>query len=338
MAAACAGQTAYAVDITITQKVLYIFSFFTPHEDGDLASSQWTRYKFFWLPPSISGHRSLGLDAISGLERYQQFFALLSTTLTRGFSEISIVNIGLFKDDGHVYNASVILANNKPNEDSYKAYGPLHISQSFAIYGIGFIGFLSMAPDRGYTINFVTMTVVGVIACGTCDYKFLWWNFLLAIALSAFPTLLTGLIQKCHRPAAQPYHYHRVHHWLNSPDYPITNISSKILGYISMSQALVFVSDLNIDHYIKVIPCAILRAQFVGTAIFEIINLVTANWFMKTRQGVGKDNETFNCPHSAVLYSVYVIWRVIAIDHAFGPASICNIVSYFFLIIMYVMH
>lgn len=45
------------------------------------------------------------------------------------------------------------------------------------------------------------------------------------------------------------------------PGRPVANMAFKVYGYISMSQALTFVSDFKLGHYMKIPPQAMFMAQ-----------------------------------------------------------------------------
>ena len=45
------------------------------------------------------------------------------------------------------------------------------------------------------------------------------------------------------------------------PGHPVANVCFKVYGYISMSQALEFLQDFKLGHYMKVPPRAMFMAQ-----------------------------------------------------------------------------
>ncbi|KAG0251516.1 hypothetical protein BG011_007554, partial [Mortierella polycephala] len=117
------------------------------------------------------------------------------------------------------------------------------------------------------------------------------------------------------------------------PGRAIANVTFKTLGYITMAQAMLFVSDLKLGHYMKIPPRAMFWAQLLGTFIAGIVNLVTANWLLATIDGIcDPKHRTFACPSANTFYSASVIWGVIAPERMFGPTSIYNAVNYFFIL------
>ncbi|KAF9370969.1 hypothetical protein CPB97_002333 [Podila verticillata] len=276
----------------------------------------------------------------------------------------------LFRDNGHVYNTSMILSGNVLDDGKYKAYGDLRISTFFALtYGVGFAGLASMVthtwlyhrhklvaqwkqsrdhsedihhklmqaypevPDWWYAALFVTMTAIAIITCEVWDYKLPWWGVLLAIFLAAFFALPVGLIQAItnQQPGLNIITEYVIGYIL--PGKPIANVTFKTLGYISMAQAMTFTGDLKLGHYMKVPPRAMFWAQLLGTVIAGLVNLITANWLLSSQDGVcTKASKDFQCSQANTFYSASVIWGVIGPDRMFGTSSMYNSINYFFLI------
>ncbi|CAO3568081.1 unnamed protein product [Mortierella alpina] len=281
-----------------------------------------------------------------------------------------ILTSRLFQDNGRRYATAQVMTDNILDEAKYAAYGPLRISTFFALtYGIGFAGLSSMithtwlyhrhklvaqwkqsrdhsedvhhklmqaypeVPDWWYAALFVGMTAVAIITCEVWDYKLPWWGVLLAIFLAAFFSLPVGLIQAItnQQPGLNIITEYVIGYIL--PGRPIANVTFKTLGYISMAQAMTFTSDLKLGHYMKIPPRAMFWAQLLGTIIAGIVNLLTANWLLKTQENVcTDDNALFSCPSANTFYSASVIWGVISPNRMFGPTSMYNAINYFFLI------
>ncbi|KAJ6405041.1 hypothetical protein OIU84_013089 [Salix udensis] len=56
------------------------------------------------------------------------------------------------------------------------------------------------------------------------------------------------------------------------PGRPIANVCFKTYGYISMSQAVSFLSDFKLGHYMKIPPRSMFVVQCIGQAAQRIIN------------------------------------------------------------------
>ncbi|MCE3216952.1 hypothetical protein HAX54_009646 [Datura stramonium] len=60
------------------------------------------------------------------------------------------------------------------------------------------------------------------------------------------------------------------------PGKPIANVCFKTYGYISMSQAVSFLQDFKLGHYMKIPPRSMFVVQLVGTFIASTINMASA--------------------------------------------------------------
>ncbi|KAF9142812.1 hypothetical protein BG015_000659, partial [Linnemannia schmuckeri] len=188
-------------------------------------------------------------------------------------------------------------------------------------------------PDWWYAALFIVMTAVAIITCEVWDYKLPWWGVLLAVALAAIFALPVGLIQAItnQQPGLNIITEYVIGYIL--PGRPIANVTFKTLGYISMAQAMTFTSDLKLGHYMKVPPRAMFWAQLVGTLIAGLVNLLTANWLLKSQENVcTQENKEFSCPSARTFFSASVIWGVVSPNLMFGPSSMYNAINYFFLI------
>ncbi|KAF9117023.1 hypothetical protein BGW39_002508, partial [Mortierella sp. 14UC] len=186
-------------------------------------------------------------------------------------------------------------------------------------------------PDWWYASLFVIMTAIALFTCEY--YKYMpWWAVLLAILIAVVFALPVGLIQALtnQQPGLNIITEYVIGYIL--PGEPIPNVTFKTLGYISMAQAMLFTSDLKLGHYMKIPPRAMFWAQLIGTVIAGLVNLLTANWLLKSQKGICEDNEEFMCPSANTFFSASVIWGVIAPNLMFGPTSIYNAINYFFLI------
>ncbi|KAK1581515.1 hypothetical protein Q3G72_006730 [Acer saccharum] len=60
------------------------------------------------------------------------------------------------------------------------------------------------------------------------------------------------------------------------PGKPLANVAFKTYGYISMTQALSFLSDFKLGHYMKIPPKSMFIAQLVGTIVASTVYFCTA--------------------------------------------------------------
>jgi hypothetical protein len=85
----------------------------------------------------------------------------------------------------------------------------------------------------------------------------------------------------------------------------IDDCSFKTFGYITMSQALTFVSDLKFGHYMKIPPRTMFMAQVVATTFSCFVQVTVLNYALRTIPGVCEPTQPdhFTCPGGRVFFS-----------------------------------
>ncbi|WCJ32636.1 oligopeptide transporter [Euphorbia peplus] len=175
----------------------------------------------------------------------------------------------------------------------------------------------------------------------TCEYynnqlQLPWWGVLLACALALFFTLPIGIITATtnQTPGLNVITEYTIGYLY--PGFPVANICFKVYGYISMKQAIAFLQDFKLGHYMKIPPKAMFMAQVVGTMISAIVHLTTSWWLMGSIPDIC-DRELlpagspWTCPGDHVFYDASVIWGLIGPRRIFGDLGYYSAINWFFL-------
>jgi len=188
-------------------------------------------------------------------------------------------------------------------------------------------------PQSWYLIILATSLALAIFTVHYWPVHLPWWGVVLAISLSALFSLPIGIITAITNQTPGLNIITEFIIGFILPGRPIANVVFKTFGYISMTQALSFVTDLKLGHYMKVPPRAMFVAQVTGTILAGIVNMITASWIMDNVTDVCTDGaKPWNCPSSQTFFSASVIWGVIGPRRMFGSESIYNPVLYGFLI------
>ncbi|XP_057973518.1 oligopeptide transporter 4-like [Malania oleifera] len=120
------------------------------------------------------------------------------------------------------------------------------------------------------------------------------------------------------------------------PGRPIANVCFKTYGYISMSQAVSFLSDFKLGHYMKIPPRSMFVVQFIGTIIAGTVNMAVAWWLLTTIENICQDkvlppNSPWTCPSDRVFYDASVIWGLVGPKRIFGSMGNYSALNWFFL-------
>ncbi|KAJ4829169.1 OPT super [Turnera subulata] len=185
---------------------------------------------------------------------------------------------------------------------------------------------------------FLAILIVNIAAIMfACQYysdmlQLPWWGVLLACGIAVFFTLPIGII--CATTNQAPglnviteyiigYLY---------PERPVANMCFKVYGYISMVQAISFISDFKLGHYMKIPPRSMFMAQVLGTVVSAVIYQITAWWMMGAIPDLcSQDKGPWTCPMDRVFFGASVIWGLVGPRRIFGDLGEYGAVNWFFM-------
>ncbi|MBA0796131.1 hypothetical protein Gohar_006928 [Gossypium harknessii] len=257
---------------------------------------------------------------------------------------------------------------------AYEKEGPLYLSTFFAMtYGVGFAALTATIVHVGLFHGreiweqskasfqekkmdihtrlmrkykqvpewwFVCILLVNIAATVfACQYyndqlQLPWWGVLLACGIAIVFTLPIGIITAItnQTPGLNIITEYIIGYIY--PGYPVANMCFKVYGYISMTQAITFLQDFKLGHYMKIPPRTMFMAQIVGTLIACFVYLGTAWWLMENIPDIcdtTASNSVWTCPSDTVFYDASVIWGLIAPRRIFGDFGTYEAVNWFFL-------
>ncbi|KAF8985605.1 hypothetical protein BGZ46_003300 [Entomortierella lignicola] len=290
-----------------------------------------------------------------------------------GSKKYPIVVPFLYKEDGSEYNISMVMNSdgNGLDEAAYLAYGPLRMDTFFAMaYGVGFAALSATlvhvvlyngkeiierwrysrvenedihtrlmsiypeVPDWWYGLLFVLMTTLSMVTCVVWDFM-PWWALFLAMAIALVFVLPVGVVQAVtnQQPGLNIVAEYVIGYLL--PGHAIANTTFKTYGYNVNVQAINFVNDLKLGHYMKIPPRTMFMAQLVSAIVSSMINLATAVWLVNTQPNIcTQEGYPFTCRSTNTFYSASIIWGAIGPARTFGnkDGALYSSVQYGFLI------
>jgi len=190
------------------------------------------------------------------------------------------------------------------------------------------------SPDWWYFVCYVVIFALCLVTILVWDTHFTWWAFIVCMLIPIFFILPVGMIMA-------------ITNWqigLNvitefiigymQPGRPLAMMMFKTYGYISMSQALYFLQDLKLGHYLKVPPRTMFSAQFVATLWSSIVQVAVYNWALGTIKDVCSADQPdhYTCPNANVFYTASVIWGAIGPARIFSPGAIYSSMQWYWLI------
>lgn len=99
----------------------------------------------------------------------------------------------------------------------------------------------------------------------------------------------------------------------------------KCWAYLSSWQALAFVQDLKLAHYLKIPPRVTFSVQIVGTVIYALVSSLSYNFIMSIKDVCTSSAAFhFTCPDQTSFYTVTLFWGVMSPKKLFGPGQRYN--------------
>ena len=273
-------------------------------------------------------------------------------------------NMGLHYNVSRIVTPELTL-----NVAEYEKYSPLFLSTTFAIsYGLSFATIASLVvytwiyyrhqimaqfkksreeepdvhmklmlkypevPLWWYGSIFLVMLVLSLITITAWPTEFKWWAFLFAAVFSAIMTAPIGIIQAITNQQIGLNVITEFMMGYMQPGKPLALMLFKTYGYISASQALGFVGDLKLGHYMKIPPRTMFVSQVVATIIACIVQVYTMNFALNNIEDVCTPTQTqkFTCPNAHVFFSASVIWGLLGPGRIFSPGQVYGVLLWGF--------
>ncbi|CAM6094354.1 unnamed protein product [Calypogeia fissa] len=259
--------------------------------------------------------------------------------------------------------------------NKYNNYGKVHISTFFAMtYGVGFAALtatishvgifygkdiwrtltraLKGGKDDVHTrlmkaypevpqwwfhailLSMIALSI-GAVEGFKTQLQLPWWGVLFACALAVFFTLPIGVIAAT---TNQVPGLNIITEYIMGyvyPGRPVANVCFKTFGYISMTQAVTFLQDFKLGHYLKIPPKAMFAAQIVGTVEAAVVYLGTAWWLLTTIKNICNtevlpSDSPWTCPEDHVFFDASVIWGLVGPKRIFGSQGIYKQINWWF--------
>ncbi|KAH9310444.1 hypothetical protein KI387_025479, partial [Taxus chinensis] len=295
---------------------------------------------------------------------------------TYGANKFPLFSSDLFDAQGHNYNITRIVNNKfELDHAAYEQNGRIHMSLFFALsYGFGFatiastlthvflfygreiwqraIASRSSPPDIHtklmrkygdipqwwfYTLLTATLGVSFLL----CEYykeqvQLPWWGLLLACALASLFTLPISVITATTNQTPELNIITEYIMGYILPGKPIANVCFKVYGYMSISQAVAFLADFKLGHYMKIPPRSMFLVQLLGTVVAGTVNLGVAWWLLNSIPNICQEsrlppNSPWTCPGDSVFFNASAIWGLVGPKRIFGTLGVYPQLNWFFL-------
>ncbi|KAI6701575.1 hypothetical protein NL676_015899 [Syzygium grande] len=282
----------------------------------------------------------------------------------------------LFTAQGEKYNITAIVNDKfELDIPKYEEQGQIHLSMFFALtYGFGFATIASTLthvaffygreiyeryrashkgkadihtklmrrykdiPSWWFHLLLVVTLVVSLALCIFLndEVQMPWWGLVFASALAFIFTLPISIITATTNQTPGLNIITEYIMGVILPGRPIANVCFKTYGYISMAQAVSFLSDFKLGHYMKIPPRSMFLVQFIGTILAGTINIAVAWWLLNSVTNICQDDllppdSPWTCPGDRVFFDASVIWGLVGPRRIFGKLGNYRDMNWFFL-------
>ncbi|KAL4360095.1 hypothetical protein AHAS_Ahas08G0143100 [Arachis hypogaea] len=162
-----------------------------------------------------------------------------------------------------------------------------------------------------------------------------WWGLIFASALAFIFTLPISIITATTNQTPGLNIITEYIFGLIYTGRPIANVCFKTYGYISMAQAVSFLADFKLGHYMKIPPRSMFLVQFIGTILAGTINIGVAWWLLTSVDGICHPENLplgspWTCPGDRVFFDASVIWGLVGPKKIFGSKADYHALNWFF--------
>ncbi|KDP35527.1 hypothetical protein JCGZ_08965 [Jatropha curcas] len=164
-----------------------------------------------------------------------------------------------------------------------------------------------------------------------------YWGVLLSIGLALVFTLPIGVLQATTNQQVGLNVITELIIGYMYPGKPLANVAFKTYGFTSLSQAIMFLSDFKLGHYMKIPPKSMFIVQLVGTVVASAAYFGIAWWLLTSIDFICDVEKLpigspWTCPGDDVFYNASIIWGVVGPLRMFGRLGLYSKMNYFFLI------
>ncbi|KAJ6438781.1 OPT oligopeptide transporter [Purpureocillium lavendulum] len=273
----------------------------------------------------------------------------------------------------HRYNVTKILTPDfRLDLQKYHEYSPIFLSTTFAMsYGLSFAGIIALlfhtgffhskeivmrwrdkehsmddiharmmrkyrpVPQWWFLCIFAPMFALCFVTSYVWDTGLTWWAIILAMAIALVWLVPIGIVQAVTNIQVGLNVFTEFIIGYALPGRPTAMMMFKTYGYITMSQALAFVSDMKLGHYLKLPPRTVFSAQVVAAIWCVFVQTGVFYWAMSGAiKGICTEDAVahFTCPGGGVFFTASILWGLIGPSRIFSGHGVYRNLQYFWII------
>lgn len=193
-------------------------------------------------------------------------------------------------------------------------------------------------PQWWFYVLLVLVIGISMIACEGFgrQLQLPYWGVLLAMGLAVTFTLPIAVITATTNQQTYLNVISELIIGYMLPGKPLANVTFKTYSTVSPAQAITFLSDFKLGHYMKIPPKSMFVVQLAGTLVASATYFGTTWWLVTSIEHICNpallpEGSPWTCPGDDVFYNASIIWGVVGPQRMFGNLGNYYNLNYFFL-------
>ncbi|QRV74794.1 OPT oligopeptide transporter protein [Ceratobasidium sp. AG-Ba] len=178
-------------------------------------------------------------------------------------------------------------------------------------------------PDWWYLVVIAVFFGVSLVTAHAWDTGMPWWGMPFSFLLPLVYTVPVAIVYAMTAQAIGINLLAEIIPGSLIPGKPLPNMLFKAYAVQSMSEAITFVQDLKLGHYIKVAPRATFIVQIVATTLSAVIQVAVKEWLSANVKDMCSPDQAhkLTCPHGEVYFTASAVWGLIGPTRQFGKGE-----------------
>lgn len=178
-------------------------------------------------------------------------------------------------------------------------------------------------PHYWYGALALVAFVLAIITIEVFDTKLPVWALIIALILALVFLIPVGMIQAITNQTVALQVLAELIVGYALPGRPVAMMIFKTFSFISLAQAVQFLGDLKLGHYMKIPPRTMYVAQIVATTISVFVVVLVQQWMFANIPDLCSPDQKdhFICPSTSVFATSALLWGGIGPARLFSPGQ-----------------
>ncbi|KAJ5936413.1 OPT oligopeptide transporter [Penicillium verhagenii] len=189
------------------------------------------------------------------------------------------------------------------------------------------------APDWWYLVILALCFIIGCVVAHVYTPSFPIWGMVVSLLLCLILQVPYGMVYAITNAEVTNNVLTEMIAGYAIPNQPVAMMIFKTYGVVSCAQAIQFISDLKMGHYMKIAPRVMFSAQCIATLVAAFVSIGVNAWALENIPNICESDQAagFNCEAITTFFTSSVIWGAIGPARLFAEGMMYNATLYGFL-------